>query len=66
MKKFYSIFVMAIMAIVAFNAKADITVTLKVDDATRLTANYQYYGADYTTPPFFTYRWQGAPKSCLS
>lgn len=48
MKKFYSIFVMAIMAIVAFNAKADITVTLKVDDATRLTANYQYYGADYT------------------
>lgn len=49
MKKFYSIFVMAIMAIVAFNAKADITVTLKVDDATRLTANYQYYGADYTT-----------------
>lgn len=48
MKKFYSIFVLAIMAIVAFNAKADITVTLKVDDATRLTANYQYYGADYT------------------
>lgn len=49
MKKFYSIFVMAIMAIFAFNAKADITITLKVDDATRLTANYQYYGADYTT-----------------
>lgn len=47
MKKFYSIFVVAIMAIVAFNAKADITITLKVDDATRLTANYQYYGDDY-------------------
>lgn len=50
MKKLYSIFMMAVMAVVmSFTAKADITVTLKVDDATRLTANYQYSDASYTT-----------------
>ena len=50
MKKLYSIFMMAVMAIaVSFTAKADIAVTLKVDDATRLTAYYQYYDASYNT-----------------
>lgn len=50
MKKLYSIFTLAVMAIaISVTAKADITVTLKVDDATRLTANYQYYDASYTT-----------------
>lgn len=50
MKKLYSIFTMAVMAIaMSFTAKADITITLKVDDATRLTANYQYYDALYVT-----------------
>lgn len=50
MKKLYSIFMMAVMAIaMSFSAKADITVTLKVDDATRLTAYYQYYDSNYNT-----------------
>lgn len=50
MKKLYSIFMMAVMAIaVSFTAIADIAVTLKVDDATRLTAYYQYYDASYNT-----------------
>ncbi len=50
MKKLYSIFMMAVMAVaMSFTAKADITVTLKVDDASRLTAYYTYYDADYTT-----------------
>lgn len=41
---------MALMTItMSFTAKADITVTLKVDDATRLTAYYQYYDANYNT-----------------
>ncbi len=48
MKKFYSIFMMAIMAVaMSFSAKADITVTLKVDDATRLTGYVQYTDASY-------------------
>lgn len=48
MKKLYSIFMMAVMAVaMSFTAKADITVTLKVDDASRLTAYYTYYDADY-------------------
>ena len=43
MRKLYSFLMMAVMAIaMSFTAKADITVTLKVDDATRLTAYYQY------------------------
>ena len=47
MKKLYSIFVMAVMTMIAsFTANADITVTLKVDDATRLTAYYQYYDSN--------------------
>ena len=33
----------------SFTAKADITVTLKVDDASRLTAYYQFYDANYNT-----------------
>ena len=33
---------MAVMALVSFTAKADFNVTLKVDDATRMTAYYQY------------------------
>ena len=50
MRKLYSFFMMALMTIVmSFTAKADITVTLKVDDATRLTAYYQYYDANYNT-----------------
>lgn len=50
MKKLYSVFMMALMTIaMSFTAKADITVTLKVDDATRLTAYYQYYDANYNT-----------------
>lgn len=50
MKKLYSIFMMAVMAVaMSFTAKADITVTLKVDDATRLTAYYQYYDTNYNT-----------------
>ena len=43
MRNLYSFLMMAVMAIaMSFTAKADITVTLKVDDATRLTAYYQY------------------------
>lgn len=50
MKKLYSVFMMSLMTIaLSFTAKADITVTLKVDDATRLTAYYQYYDATYNT-----------------
>ena len=50
MRKLYSFFMMALMTIaMSFTAKADITVTLKVDDATRLTAYYQYYDANYNT-----------------
>ena len=50
MKKLYSVFMMALMAVVlSFSAKADIMVTLKVDDATRLTAYYQFYDASYNT-----------------
>lgn len=50
MKKLYSVFMMALMTIaMSFTAKADITVTLKVDDATRLTAYYQFYDANYNT-----------------
>lgn len=50
MKKLYSIFMMAVMAMaMSFTAKADITVTLKVDDATRLTAYCTYYDASYNT-----------------
>ena len=50
MKKLYSVFMMALMTIaMSFTAKADITVTLKVDDATRLTAYYQYYDTNYNT-----------------
>ena len=49
MKKLYSIFMLAVMAIaMSFSAKADITVTLKVDDASRLTGYYQYYDANYS------------------
>lgn len=41
---------MVLMTIaMSFTAKADITVTLKVDDATRLTAYYQYYDSNYNT-----------------
>ena len=41
---------LAVMALaMSFTAKADITVTLKVDDATRLTAYYQYYDSNYNT-----------------
>lgn len=51
MKKLYTFFMLAIMAIsMSFTAKADITVTLKVDDATRLTAYYQY-----TDPTDYSY-----------
>ncbi len=50
MRKLYSVFMMALMTIaMSFTAKADIAVTLKVDDATRLTAYYQYYDANYNT-----------------
>ena len=50
MKKLYSIFMLAVMAIaMSFSAKADITVTLKVDDASRLTAYYQFYDANYNS-----------------
>ena len=50
MKKLYSVFMMALMTVaMSFTAKADITVTLKVDDATRLTAYYQFYDANYNT-----------------
>ena len=43
MKKIYSFLMMAVMAIVmSFTAKADITVTLKIDDATRLSGYIQY------------------------
>lgn len=43
MKKLYSVFMLAVMTIaMSFTAKADITVTLKIDDPTRLTAYYQY------------------------
>ena len=43
MRKLYSILMMAVMAMgLSFTANADLTVTLKVDDATRLTAYYQY------------------------
>lgn len=50
MKKLYSVFMMALMTIaMSFTAKADITVTLKVDDSTRLTAYYQYYDTNYNT-----------------
>ena len=49
MKKLYSIFMLAAMTFaMSFTAKADITVTLKVDDASRLTGYYQYYGANYS------------------
>ena len=49
MKKLYSVFMLAVMAIaMSFTAKADITVTLKVDDASRLTGYYQYYDANYS------------------
>lgn len=48
MKKIYSVMMLAIMTLVmSFSANAAINVTLKVDDATRLTANYMYY--DETT-----------------
>lgn len=41
---------LAVMAIaMSFSAKADITVTLKVDDASRLTAYYQFYDANYNS-----------------
>ena len=41
---------MVLMTIaMSFTAKADITVTLKVDDASRLTAYYQFYDANYNT-----------------
>lgn len=47
MKKIYSFFMLAIMAMISsFTANADITVTLKVDDATRMTAYYQYYDSN--------------------
>lgn len=50
MKKLYSVFMMALMTIaMSFTAKADISVTLKVDDSTRLTAYYQYYDSNYNT-----------------
>ena len=50
MKKLYSVFMMVLMTIaMSFTAKADITVTLKVDDASRLTAYYQFYDANYNT-----------------
>ena len=50
MKKFYTVFMMVLMTIaMSFTAKADITVTLKVDDASRLTAYYQFYDANYNT-----------------
>lgn len=50
MRKLYSVFMMALMTIaMSLTAKADITVTLKVDDATRLTAYYQYYDSNYNT-----------------
>ena len=43
MKKLYSCFMLAMMAMVSsFVAKADMTVTLKIDDATRLTGYVQY------------------------
>ena len=43
MKKLYSCFMLAMMAMVSsFVAKADMTVTLKIDDATRLTGFVQY------------------------
>lgn len=43
MKKLYSCFLLALVAMVSsFSAKADITVTLKIDDATRLNGYYQY------------------------
>lgn len=44
MRKVYQILAMAIAVIaMSFSAKADITITLKVDDASRLTGYYQYY-----------------------
>lgn len=50
MKKLYTVFMMVLMTIaMSFTAKADITVTLKVDDASRLTAYYQFYDANYNT-----------------
>lgn len=43
MKKLYSCFILAVMSMVlSFTAKADMTVTLKIDDATRLTGYVQY------------------------
>lgn len=43
MRKFYSFLMLAVMTVAtSFTAKADINITLKVDDATRLTAYYQY------------------------
>ena len=43
MRKIYSIFIMAVMALaMSFTASADIEVTLKIDDATRLTGSCEY------------------------
>ena len=43
MRKVYSIFMMAVMALaMSFTASADIEVTLKIDDATRLTGRCEY------------------------
>ncbi len=48
MKKLYSVLMMSILAVVlSFSAKADINVTLKIDDASRLTGYVQYMDDNY-------------------
>lgn len=47
MKKLNSIMLMLLVSAMSFVAKADFTVTLKVDDATRLTGYVQYTDASY-------------------
>lgn len=47
MKKLNSIMLMLLVSALSFVAKADFTVTLKVDDATRLTGYVQYTDASY-------------------
>lgn len=48
MKKLFAVLTMSIIAVAfSFNAKADINVTLKIDDASRLTGYIQYTDASY-------------------
>lgn len=48
MKNIYSILMAAVMAVVfSFSAHADVTITLKVNDAVNMTGYLQYYDASY-------------------